>query len=202
MSRRGLGGAALATAAAFGVAALTARGKLRELDDGLFKGVNRDRGPVADRVFDRVTDLGSFWAALGGAAAIAGTGRRRAAADALAAASGAWLLGQGVKKLFGRARPYDAMTEMRLLVGRQMGTSWPSSHPLVFTAFATVAARDLEVGRGGRAVLGGLSGLVAYSRVHVGVHYPSDVVGGVLLGRAFGRAWAALASPALAGDGR
>jgi undecaprenyl-diphosphatase len=202
MERRGLGAAALAAAAALGVAAVTSRGKLRELDDRLFKRVNRDRGATADRVFDRVTDLGSYWAALGGSAAIAATGRRRAAADALAAASGAWLLGQGMKKLFGRARPYDAMTEMRLLVGRQMGTSWPSSHPLVFTAFATVVARDLGVGRGGRAALGGLSGLVGYSRVHVGVHYPSDVVGGILLGRAFGRAWSALVSPVLTRNGR
>jgi undecaprenyl-diphosphatase len=202
VDRRIARNAGLATLAAFGVALASSRGRLREADDRLFKRINRDRGPAADRFFDRVTDLGSFWAAAGAAAAIAATGRRRVAADALGAASAAWLLGQGVKKLFDRARPYDAMTEMRLLIGRQRGTSWPSSHPLVLTAFLTVAARDLGVGPPGRAGLGGLAGLVAYSRVHNGVHYPSDVVGGLLLGRAFGRVWASAVSPALAGDGR
>jgi membrane-associated phospholipid phosphatase len=202
MDRRTAGSVALGTLAAFGIAVASSRGKLREADDRLFKRINRDRGPVADRIFDRITDLGSYWASAGAATAIAATGRRRAAADALAAATGAWLLGQGVKKLFGRARPYDAMTEMRLLIGRQRGTSWPSSHPLVLTAFASVAARDLGVGRPGRVGLGGLAGLVAYSRVHNGVHYPSDVAGGLLLGRAFGRVWSAVVSPVVVRDAR
>src|SRR5688500_12927573 len=124
MNRRALGGAAVAAAAAFGVAVVSSRGKARELDDRLFKRLNRERGPLADRFFDRVTDLGSYWASLGASAAIAATGRRRVAADALGAATAAWLLGQGLKKVVMRARPYDAMTEFRMLVGRQRGTSW------------------------------------------------------------------------------
>ena len=47
------------------------------------------------------------------------------------------------------------------------------------------------MGRAGRTALGGVAGIVAYSRVHIGVHYPSDVAGGLLIGRAFGRLWAA-----------
>jgi undecaprenyl-diphosphatase len=31
--------------------------------------------------------------------------------------------------------------------------------------------------------------MVAFSRVYVGVHYPTDVIGGLLLGRAVGDLW-------------
>ncbi|GBC86398.1 hypothetical protein HRbin12_00386 [bacterium HR12] len=51
-------------------------------------------------------------------------------------------------------------------------------------AFVHVAGRALGLGRGARAALIGLAGAVGLSRVAVGVHYPADVVGGLLLGRA------------------
>jgi membrane-associated phospholipid phosphatase len=77
-------------------------------------------------------------------------------------------------------------------VDKPNGTSWPSSHPAVLLAFLTVAARRLGLTRGERAALDLLASTVAVSRVYVGVHYPSDVVGGVLLGRAVADAWTAI----------
>jgi membrane-associated phospholipid phosphatase len=175
----GLGGAALA------VGVLTSAGRGRELDLQAFGAGNRDRGPGADRFFKGVTELGSIWASVGAAGVLAVAGRRRAAARGLAAASSAWVAGQGLKRLFLRPRPYDAgLSGMTLRIGRPNGTSWPSSHPAVLLAFVTVAARELEAGRGARTVLDLLAGTVGASRVYVGVHYPSDVAGGLLLGKA------------------
>ena len=120
------------------------------------------------------------------------TCRRRAAANAFAAAGVAWLAGQGLKKVAHRPRPYDADPDgTRLLVGRPNATSWPSSHPAVLTAFTRVAARDLSLGPISRMGLAGLDLSVAASRVYVGVHYPSDVVSGLLIGRTIGRLWPA-----------
>ena len=91
-----------------------------------------------------------------------------------------------------RPRPYEADADgTRLLVGRPNATSWPSSHPAVLTAFTRVAARDLALGPVSRMGLTGLDLSVAASRVYVGVHYPSDVVSGLLIGRAIGRLWPA-----------
>jgi len=46
-----------------------------------------------------------------------------------------------------------------------------------------VASRDLGAGRSARAALDALAATIGISRVYVGVHYPADVVGGVLVGR-------------------
>jgi len=179
----GLAGAALAT----GLLASTELGK--RVDLGLFRAVNRERGPGPDRVSRGITELGSIWAPIGAAAVLAAAGRRRAAARGLAAASAAWLAGQGLKRLFDRPRPYVADPDgVRLLAQPPRGTSWPSSHPAVLLAFVTVAGRDLELSVAARTALRGLSAAVGISRIHVGVHYPSDVVGGLLLGQAVGDA--------------
>jgi undecaprenyl-diphosphatase len=54
----------------------------------------------------------------------------------------------------------------------------------VLLAFTTVAARELGTGGAGRAALDALGLLVGASRCHVGVHFPADVVAGVLVGKA------------------
>jgi hypothetical protein len=192
--------AVLLIAGALGLAVVTIRGRGRILDDKLFGMANsRYEHPALDAFFRSVTELGSLWASVGAAGVMAARGRRRAAADALGAAATMWLLGQGLKRTFRRVRPYDARlpNPIRLLIGRPLGTSWPSAHPATFLAFATVAARDLEVPRPGRRALAGLAGVVAASRVYLGVHYPADVVGGLLLGRAVADVWSREISPHL-----
>jgi undecaprenyl-diphosphatase len=187
---RFLWAAALAAAgAAVGHAALrTEEG--RELDENLFKAANAERGERADRFFGGVTELGSLYAAASAAGALALLGRRREGARALAGAGATWLLLQGVKRLVDRPRPYLNDPEgTRRLIAEPRGTSWPSSHPAVLTTFTRVAARELGVGAPGRAGLTALDASVASSRVALGVHYPSDVVSGLLFGRAVARLW-------------
>lgn len=183
------GGALAAGAALVGHAALrTDEGAA--VDSELFRAVNRGHGPGADRFFGGVTEMGSLYAAAAAAASLAVLGRRRAAASALAAAGTTWLLGQGVKRAVDRPRPYQADAGgTRKMIAEPAGTSWPSSHPAVLTSFTRVAARELGLGTLSRAALSGLDLSVAGSRVYLGVHYPSDVVAGLLMGRAVARLW-------------
>jgi len=182
--------AAALAGAALAVGAWSSSGPGRERDLEAFREGNRDRGPGADRFFRGVTELGSIWASVGAAAVLAATGHRRAAARGLAAASITWVAGQGLKSAFGRPRPYDAgLDGMHLRIERPNGTSWPSSHPAVLLSFLTVTSKDLGAGPIARAALDGLAATIGTSRVYVGVHFPSDVAGGILLGKSVAAAF-------------
>jgi membrane-associated phospholipid phosphatase len=200
MGGRGKGlwaSAAGATAAAAAVASLSTRDWGRALDRSLFGRLNAGHGPAADRFFRGVTELGSLGASVGAFAALSVRGRAREGADALGVAAVTWYLGQWLKGRHRRARPYQAADHSsRLLIGEPHGTSWPSSHPAVLLAFVTVAARDLSLPAGKRRGLACLAGLVGLSRVYTGVHYPSDVAGGLLLGRATADVWSSAVSRA------
>jgi membrane-associated phospholipid phosphatase len=188
--RRVLWAATLAGAgAAIGHAALRTQDG-RELDENLFKAANAQRSEAADRVFGAVTEAGSLYAVGAAAGALALLGRRREGGRALAGAATTWLVLQGVKRLVDRPRPFTADPEgTRRMIAEPHGTSWPSSHPAVLTAFSRIAGRELGIGLGGRTLLTALDLGVAASRMTLGVHYPSDVASGLLFGRAVARVW-------------
>ena len=187
---RWLWGAGLFAGACAAGVAVSRQPELAEADRELFNAVNAGHGPDADRVFVTVTELGSMYAAGAAAASLVMTGRARAGIKAFSAASATWLILQGLKKLVARPRPIDAADHgARQLIARPNGMSWPSSHPAVLTTFTRVASQELGSGAGVKGALTALDATVATSRVYLGVHFPSDVVSGLLIGRAVARVW-------------
>jgi undecaprenyl-diphosphatase len=190
---------AVAGAGALGIALLTARGRGRDLDVRAYRALNRAGGRWADALFSSITELGSIWASVGAGTVMALRGHRREAADALGAAAAMWLLGQALKRAVRRPRPYASLEGSRLLIEPPRGTTWPSSHPAVLLAFLSVATRDLAASDPVKLGALGLASVVAGSRVYLGVHFPADVAGGLLLGRGVADLWSALLSPQVLG---
>lgn len=119
---------------------------------------------------------------------------RRGLATAVAYGStvcAAWLPAAGGKSLVDRARP--PMGATHALVAELGTDSFPSGHTEL--AAALVLAMVLVVARTNRArlvvgILGtGATAVVALSRLYLGVHYPSDVMGSVLVASAGALLW-------------
>ncbi|MGO1315775.1 MAG: bifunctional phosphatase PAP2/diacylglycerol kinase family protein [Cellulomonadaceae bacterium] len=143
-----------------------------------------DLGRRADAALAAVSTLANhsvLWAGIGVGLAATGTRGRNAAfrgyGSLLVSSAFANLLG---KTLFGGDRPaQEAVPLWRRLVDPPSSPSFPSGHSASAAAFTAGVA--LEWPRVG-LVLAPLAASVAYSRLHTGAHWFSDVVAGVALG--------------------
>ena len=112
--------------------------------------------------------------------------RRRGLAVRIAAALGLTIAAVGlVGGLVGRTRPFARHVDIAALVEHAPHRSFPSRHVACAAAMATVALPTAPLLG---AVFGTLGALLATSRVYAGLHYPSDVVVGWLVGAGIG--WA------------
>jgi undecaprenyl-diphosphatase len=84
-----------------------------------------------------------------------------------------------IKYWFERPRPCHVLHNVRLLVSCGSGYSFPSSHAVNNFAGALILAFFFPRGKWW---FFGFAAIVAYSRVYVGAHYPSDILGGAIIG--------------------
>lgn len=85
-----------------------------------------------------------------------------------------------LKNLVARTRPYEVIPQLTSLIGVQNDFSFPSGHTGSSFAAAVVMCLELPKKYGIMALC--LAFLIGFSRLYVGVHYPSDVIAGALLG--------------------
>ncbi|MCX5378298.1 bifunctional phosphatase PAP2/diacylglycerol kinase family protein [Streptomyces sp. NBC_00091] len=168
---------------------LTWRGVLARWDRQLFDAVARRHWPGAERVLPtlgRAANHGVLWG--GTAAAITVLGPPRARRAALTAA-GSLALASATINTVGkwsvrRPRPLlEGVPLVRQPTVPPWTTSFPSGHSASAAAFTAGLALESP---GWGAAVAPVAASVAFSRVYTGVHYPSDVVAGALLGVAAG----------------
>jgi undecaprenyl-diphosphatase len=158
------------------------------VDIALYAAIATTPTPALDAAMSRLTkaaDYSRLSLAASALMAVAGGSRgRRAAAVGLASIGAASsLFNLVVKPLSRRSRPDRIAGGVPVArhVPMPSTTSFPSGHSAAAFAFATGVGHVLPPAA---IPLRGLAALVAYSRVHTGVHYPGDVVAGALLGTA------------------
>lgn len=98
-----------------------------------------------------------------------------------------------LKPLVGRLRPFAVNTAVELLVKAPLDASFPSGHTAAsFAAVFALKAAGSPLWKPALAV----AVVIAFSRLYLYVHWPSDVLAGALLGAAVGWAGAKLAEKA------
>ena len=173
-------------------AAATALHELAEVDRAIYRAIAATPTPTLDEPLRRLTVLANhskLWIGVAAALAVLGgrTGRRAAAAGLVAVGVNSAVVNLPMKFASGRARPDREMAGVPLerRVPMPDSTSFPSGHSASGFAFAGAVAGSMP---GIGVPLRGLAAVVAYSRVHTGVHYPGDVVVGSLIGATIGEA--------------
>ena len=156
------------------------------VDLAIYAAIARTPTPVLDvamRRLSRAADYSRLSLTAATLLAITGgrTGRRAAAKGLASLGITSTVVNVAVKPLARRRRPDRLARDVPLArhVRMPSSRSFPSGHSAAAFAFATGIG---HVSPAAAVPLHALAALVAYSRVHTGVHYPADVLAGALIG--------------------
>jgi membrane-associated phospholipid phosphatase len=153
---------------------------MRGVDERILRWA-RTRGhtPRAERAvarFSRIGEHGAVWLAIGAAGGALDPPRRTRWARATGVVAGTFALNTTIKLIVRRPRPQ--LPGLPALTSTPTRLSFPSAHSSTSFAGALVYTRlGLPA-----APLYALAALLAASRLYLGVHYPSDIIAGTLLG--------------------
>ena len=156
--------------------------RVRDLDRALFRvlfGLKWAPLTAVMRVFTVVGTAGALWGFLAALAFLFTGLEPLHLLIPWVAVAASWTLAEGAKYLFDRARPFIWDTEIAPLIKTPSSSSFPSGH----SATAAAGALTLSVLYPPFApalVVAGI--IVVLSRVYLGVHFPFDVLAGVIIG--------------------
>ena len=145
------------------------------------------RTAVLDSFFLAVTKIagacGQLWVIIATVLVIFKKARKAGVAVLLAYAA-VFLIGQlGLKNLIFRQRPCQIDLDFALLVDRPSSSSFPSTHSAwAFGAATAIFMHHKKVG----VVTFIVAALIAFSRLYMFLHFPTDVLAGIVLGIALG----------------
>ena len=141
------------------------------------------RTPILDTIMCVITKLGNagiIWILLTVILLILPKTRRTGVILMLALCVDVVLCNGILKNLVGRIRPFDVNTAIQLLVNRPVDYSFPSGHTAA--SFASVAGLFMAGEKRLWKPALVLAVLIAFSRLYLYVHYPTDVLGGLAVG--------------------
>lgn len=157
---------------------------LMNLDGGFLLFLQESvRNPILDRIMIFITSLGNggmIWIAATVLLLIPKKTRKAGIISAAALLCSLLFNNMLIKNIVQRMRPYLVLEELRIIIPRPSEFSFPSGHSAASFAAAASFYRLLPKKLGVPAIV--LAALIAFSRLYVGVHYPTDVLAGALMG--------------------
>lgn len=173
----------------YAISRVASRSGGSDLDRAIVRRVGRARGPAPTVLAQVVTSFGSVFGAVGVTLAGMALARRRprVAAQIAVGALGGVSAELVIKRFFRRERPH-ILTHLEHVTS----TSFPSGHAMASSSLYLTLA--FVVARGQRkrtrraaafAGAGAVASSVAATRVYLGVHWPTDVLAGLVLGTAW-----------------
>ena len=162
---------------------------LYQLDVTVFYFINHTlSNPVFDKFFPFITEVKNWYIAYiilflilvikGGR-----LGRVAAVGSLLLVVTSDQLSSYFIKHLVERIRPCNVLPDVRLLVGATQSFSFPSSHAVNNFAAAMYFYKIFPKYKWSFFIV---AFLLAFSRPYVGVHYPSDIIAGAIIGMLIG----------------
>ena len=139
--------------------------------------------PLLDKILAFITSLGNagiIWIGLAVVLLILPKTRKEGIIVAAALLVDLILCNLILKNLVARVRPYDVNTAIAVLIKKPLDFSFPSGH----TAASFAAMTALFLAKMKKAWIAALilAVLIAFSRLYFYVHYPTDVLGGIVVG--------------------
>lgn len=139
--------------------------------------------PILDPIMCWITRLGNagaVWILLGIVLLLIPKTRKSGCVVLLALVFDVILCNGILKNLTARVRPCDVNTSVQLLIARPTDYSFPSGHTAASFAAVTALFLGWEKGLWKAALV--LAVLIAFSRLYLYVHYPTDILGGIVVG--------------------
>ena len=158
--------------------------QLFELDGSILlwiqENLRTDLMTVLMQAATRLGDRGLFWITVTVLFLLFKSTRKTGLALFIGLVINALIVNVWLKNMVGRIRPYEVVGGLKCLIPEPVDPSFPSGH--ASHAFVAVAVIWIMMSKKYGIIALVISALMAWSRLYLGVHYPSDVIAGILIG--------------------
>lgn len=128
----------------------------------------------------RLGDKGLFWITVAVLFLLFKSTRKTGLALSIGLVINALIVNVWLKNMVGRIRPYEVVEGLKCLIPEPSDASFPSGH--ASHAFVAVAVIWIMMSKKYGIIALIISAIIAWSRLYLGVHYPSDVIAGIIIG--------------------